>query len=413
MEARPSLALEGIRVVDWTHHQIGPVAGVVLADLGAEVIKIEERTQGDYMRRQTKSRGQIQILANGMPPMWESCNRNKKGLAVDLKKPEGLEIVYGLVTKSDVFLHNYRQQVADRLGLGYETLHQMNPRVIYGVASGFGPNGPKSHLGGYDPLGHAGSGFMYGVGEPDAPPTHIPAGLGDQCTGTVLAMGVMAALLARERTGVGQKVDASLLGSMVWLQNGSISSTLAVGKPIPRQFRARAPNPLWNHYRCQDDRWIMLACRESDRHWGPFCQALGSPEVLAESRFSTEAQREQHCAALVAILDQIFASRARAEWIERFESVGGIIYYPVQQYTEVIEDPQVMANGYLQYVNHPELGRVKMMGFPVLLSSTPATVRARAPHLGEHTDDILTGLLGYSEKQVADLRRKEVVGGDS
>src|SRR6185295_18079960 len=241
------MPLEGLVVLDWTIWQQGPVASLMLGDLGAEVIKIEERVGGDPGRGMLRSAG---LDLTGRPNFYfEANNRNKKSIAVDLKKDAGREIVKRLAAHADVFVQNFRKGVAARLGLDAATLRAQNPRLIYASATGYGPEGPDSGAPSFDYLGLARSGIMLACGEPEDPPLGIAGGIADQMGATLLAYGILAALFARERTGRGQEVDASHLGSMAWLQGLGLSARTMLGRAIPRQSRRYATNPLWNHYR--------------------------------------------------------------------------------------------------------------------------------------------------------------------
>jgi len=235
-----AMPLDGIRVIDWTIWQQGPVCSAMLGDLGAEVIKIEHRESGDPGRGMLKMSG---IDLKDRPNFYfEANNRNKKSLTLDLKKPAAREIIYQLAGKSDIFVQNYRFGVAARLGLDYATLRPYNPRLIYASATGYGPEGPERADPSFDQLGLARSGIMQAVGEPDMPPLQIAGGIADQMGAIMLAYGVLAALLARERFGVGQEVDASHLGSMIWLQGLSVAARLMMGFAIPRMPRKFASN---------------------------------------------------------------------------------------------------------------------------------------------------------------------------
>ncbi len=399
--------LEGIRVIDWTIWQQGPMASVMLADLGAEVIKIEQRESGDPGRGVLKMSG---IDLSDRPNFYfEATNRNKLGMAIDLKRPEGREIVHRLVEKSDVFVQNFRLGVAERLGLGYEDLARRNPRLIYASATGYGPRGPEAEDPSFDQMGLARSGFMYAVGEPDMPPLQVAGGIADQMGAIMLAYGVLVALLARERFGVGQKVDASHLGSMIWLQGLSVSSRVMMGFAIPRMPRKYAANPLWNHYRCKDGLWICLGMLQPDRYWADFVRVLGHPELAQDPRFVDLRARAAHAAEAVEILDDIFASRPRAEWVEILRKGGDFIFTVVNSVDDLPDDPQVVANDYVVPFEHPRFGATKVVGLPVQLSATPGSVRLPAPEFGQHTEQILVELLGYTWEEVAELKNREVI----
>jgi len=399
--------LEGIRVVDWTIWQQGPVASAMLGDLGAEVIKIEQRESGDPGRGILKMSG---IDLSDRPNFYfEANNRNKLGMAIDLKKPEGREIVYRLVEKSDVFIQNFRLGVAERLGLGYEDLAKRNPRLIYASATGYGERGPEAGDPSFDQMGLARSGFMYAVGEPDMPPLQVAGGIADQMGAIMLAYGVLAALIARERYGVGQKVDASHLGSMIWLQGLSVSSRAMMGFAIPRLPRKFAANPLWNHYRCQDGLWICLGMLQPDRYWADFVRVLGHPELATDPRFADLRARAAHAAEAVEILDNIFATRPRAEWVEILRQGGDFIFTVVNTVDDLPNDPQVAANDYIVPFEHPRFGPTNVVGLPVHLSATPGSIRLPAPEFGQHTEEILVRLLGYTWDDVAALKEREVI----
>ncbi len=401
-----SLPLEGIRVIDWTIWQQGPVCSAMLGDLGAEVIKIEERVGGDPGRGVLKMGG---LDVEGRPNSYfEANNRNKKSLTLDLKKPEARDIVHRLAARSDVFVQNFRKGVAGRLGLDYASLRPHNPKLIYATASGYGPEGPESGDPSFDQLGLARSGIMMAAGEPDMPPLGIAGGIADQMGAVMLAYGVLAALLARERFGVGQEVDASHLGSMMWLQGLSVSSRLMMGWGFPRPARQSAGNPLWNHYRCADDRWLCLGMLQADRYWGDFCKALGRPELATDERFADLRVRAQNAEACVGILDQVFATRPRAEWLEILRKGGDFIFTVVNSVNDLPDDPQVKANDYVVDFEHPAHGPTPMLGIPVRLRETPGSIRSAAPEFGQHTEEILTDLLGYSWDEVADLRQREI-----
>src|SRR5262245_66306123 len=302
-----TMPLDGIRVIDWTIWQQGPVASAMLADLGADVIKVEERTGGDPGRGMLRSAG---LDLSGVPNFYfEANNRNKRSLTVDLKKPEGMAIVRRLAERADVFVQNFRKGVADRLGLGAAVLRERNPRLIYASATGYGPEGPESADPSFDYLGLARSGIMLSCGEPDDPPLAIAGGIADQMGAVILAYGVLAALLARAKTGHGQDVDASHLGSMAWLQGLGLSARLMLGRALPRVHRRYATNPLWNHYQCADGEWLALSMLQADRYWPRLCEVLGVPEAATDERFASMLARMANAGDCVALLDDTFVRK--------------------------------------------------------------------------------------------------------
>lgn len=400
--------LKGFRVIDWTIWQQGPVSTMMLADLGAEVIKLEERESGDPGRWILAVAGAA--TAKGMRNFYfEANNRHKKSLALDLKRPEAREIVYKLAAKCDVFVQNFRKGVAGRLGLDYKALSAHNPRLIYANASGYGPEGPDSGDPSFDYLGQARSGIMNAIGGPDSPPTYIQGGIADQMGAIMLAFGVITALLARERYGVGQELDISHLGSMTMLQGLNVASRTIMGWEIPRTAREEAFNPLWNHYRCGDGKWIALSMLQSDRYWKDLCNAMGLREFADDPRFNGIRARGQNSKELVAILDRTFATKPRDEWLRIFRQGGDFIFGIVNSIADLPNDPQMIANEYVVDYDHPELGRTKLVGMPIKFGKTPGNPRGHAPELGEHTEVILTEELGYSWEEVARLRESGVI----
>jgi crotonobetainyl-CoA:carnitine CoA-transferase CaiB-like acyl-CoA transferase len=402
------MPLDGIRVIDWTIWQQGPIASAMLGDLGAEVIKVEQRGTGDPGRYLTQLGGKS--LADRPNFYFEANNRNKRGITLDLKTGEGRQVIYDLVARSDVFVQNFRKGVAKRLGLDYAALREHNPRLIYANASGYGPEGPESAEPSFDYLGLARSGVMYAAGEPDMPPLAVTGGIADQIGGGMLAFGVMAALVARERYGVGQEVDASHLGSMTWLQGLSVSCKLMAGFPFKRVHRSRAGSPLWNHYECKDGKWIALAMLQADRYWGDLAGAIGHPELATDERFKDGYQRAQNAEAAIAILDRAFATRTRDEWVAHLrEAKGDFIFTIVNSVEDLPEDPQILANDYVVDFDHPQHGKTRVLGLPVRLRETPGSVRLPAPELGQHTEEILLDVLGYGWERITELRERGAI----
>ena len=335
---------------------------------------------------------------------FEANNRNKQSIELDLKKPEGRDVVCELARKSDVFVQNYRKGVNERLGLDYKSLKELNPQLISASATGYGPEGPDSGEPSFDYLGLARSGIMNAAGEPDMPPLSLAGGIADQMGAIMMAYGVMTALVARERHGVGQEVNASHLGSMMMLQGLSVSARLMMGFALPRPPRSRAGNPLWNHYRCQDDQWLSLGMLQPDRYWADFCRAVGRPEMADDERFAEMSSRSQNAEAAVALLDEIFASKPRDEWMKILrEGEGDFIFTLVNNVNDLPDAPQVQANAYIVDFDHPQHGTIQMLGMPVRLSETPGSIRSPAPEFGQHSEEILLDL-GYDWDAISDLR---------
>ncbi len=391
--------LDGIRVVDWTMWQFGPVSTMMLADLGAEVIKVES-LDGDLGRQFNRVAGASSVLPGGINSYFEVLNRQKKSIAIDLKNPKGLEVMHKLVAKSDVFVENFRNGVAERLGLGYDDLVKHNPMIVYGAATGYGAQGPDANKPAFALTGESRSGSLFWAGPDDGIPYSV-GGMADQIAGIMLSYGVLGGLVARERLGFGQKVDASHLGSVMWLGGMRYGMALVTKNAPARIDRSMARNPLWNYYQCEDGKWIAFSMNQSDRYWPFICKAIDRTDLLEDERFSSMDSRTEYRKELVAILDEIFITRAREEWAELFTGNEDIIWERVQDVFDLPSDPQVIANNYITNFEHPVIGDVKMCSFPVTFSDTPAGIWNEAPELGQHTESIMIEELGYDWDDIA------------
>ena len=400
--------LDGVRVLDWTIFQQGPVCGAMLADLGADVIKIEHRIEGDPARGLMAMIGTMIGDVGGRNPYYENNNRGKRCITIDLRKDKGKELVYKLVEKSDVFLHNHRMGAAERMGMDYETLKKYNPKLIYCHASGWGPKGEDAFNPSADYTGVARSGIMSVAGEPDMPPQMVQAGIADQMGATTSAYGILAALIARDRYGIGQKVDASLLGGMTWLLGLAVSMRLISKIPTMRSARKKAGNPLWNHYRCKDDKWIALAHLQPDKFWPNFCTAMEIHHLEKDTKYENMMARAQHSSELIDILDGIFATKTRDEWSKIFKE-NGVIFASVNTLEDLEFDCQMIANEYITECEHPAWGKVKEIGFPVTFSETPMKITREAPQFGQHKEEILMEILGYGWDEINKLKDEEII----
>mgnify|MGYP005624516751 CR=1 FL=1 len=397
--------LEGVKVVEITMFQQGPVAGMRLGDLGADVIKVEAKT-GDPARGFMKIIGAMTGL-KGNNYYFEHTNRNKRSLVLDLKTEQGKAVFLDLIDQVDVFLNNMSIGAPVKMGIGSDDLLARNPRLIYAQASGWGRKGPDANALSFDYTGIARSGLMMSCGERGAPPTQILPGIGDEIGGLICAWGITAALYAREKTGRGQVVDTSLMGSMIGALGFIMAAPAILGQEFPREVRTRAGNPLYNHYKCKDEKWIAIAHLDPDRYWPKLCRAMEMEELLNDQRFNSIEARGNNAQNLVSILDEKFAAKTRDQW---FEILGqeGCIFTPVQTPTEVSRDPQAMANNYFISVDHPDWGPIKMTGFPWDFSDTPASWRRKAPGFGEHNVEILEEL-GYTEEKITSLKEAGIV----
>ena len=380
----------------------------MLADLGAEVIKIEQRVWGDPGRGMKMIMGVMVGEEVPFNTYFESQNRNKRGITLDLAKQQGREVLYRLVERSDVFVHNFRKRVPPRLGVDYETLSRINPRLIYAVASSFGPEGPQAEDTSMDILAQARSGIMTTVGEPGQPPLPNQPGLADQVGATTLAVAILAALIARDRTGKGQKVEVSLLGSMCWFQQLPVSLITLVGKELSLGGRKEQRNPLWNYYPCQDDKWIMLSMLQPDRYWADLCRVIGRDDLATDPRFQDMDSRSEHSVEIIEILDQTFMTKPRDEWVRMLKEGGDFILGPVNRISDLVTDPQVLANRYIMDFDHPAAGPIKIVSPPFHFSETPAAVRLPAPEFGQHTEEVLLEA-GYTWEEIERLRTEEVI----
>ena len=401
--------LEGIRVVDMGHVVAVPAAGAMLGDWGAEVIKVEplsgEMARG--IRRGGGVRRVIETEKGEVHFIFQMLNRNKKGLALDLKKESGREALYKLIQKADVFMSNYEFNTLKKLKVDYANLSRINPRLIYCVLTGYGTVGPDKDERGFDySAAWARSGIQYLIGEPGTPPPPQRGGMMDRVAGANAVAGILAALLHREKTGKGQEIEFSLYHTGVWILASDIQSAL-MGWPVPKHDRTKAGNPLWNTYRTKDDRWIWLSMLQSDLSWPDFCRAIERPELENDPRFCNADMREENCEELVRIIDEVLTSRTREESERRLRE-NNCIYARVETPTEVTEDPQAIANNFFPEIDHPMAGPLKLVATPLNFRQNPASVRIPAPEVGQHTEEILLDL-GYSWDDIARLKEEGVI----
>jgi CoA:oxalate CoA-transferase len=392
--------LAGVRIVEITMFQQGPIAGTRLGDLGADVIKVEPK-EGDPARGFMRLIGATAGL-KGHNYYFESNNRNKRSVALDLKTSQGKEIFLKMIDKADVFLTNMSIDAPIKMGLGPDELMKRNPRLIYAHSSGWGRKGPDARDLSFDYTGIARSGFMMCAGEAGSPPGQMLPGLGDEMGGLVLAWAVTAALYSREKTGKGQLVDTSLMGSIIALAGLILDASAMLGQEFPRDSRALAGNPMYNHYRCRDDKWIAVAHLQPDRYWPIFCRALDISHLEQDPKFNSIEARGKNRGELISILDERFATKTRDEWLEHLKKEG-CIATPIQSAIEVCQDPQAIANNYFIEADHPALGRLRQVGFPWDFSGTPASWRREAPQLGQHNEEILLEL-GYTKDAIKQLK---------
>jgi len=404
--------LDGIRVLECSTWGFGPIGGMMLGDLGADVIKIESPTRPDAARFVESVAGIPNRMPDGRSALFEAVNRNKRSLALDLKSERGRELFRALIRDTDVFIENYRPGTFEKLGLSTDALMEINPRLIHAATAGYGFKGAEAHLPALDAVGQARGGFMYSGGGPGDPPNWNTLGIADVMGATCLAYGVLAAIAGRELNGgKGQRIEISHIMATMWLQYWGISVGMMQGLNLwPRFDRAKAANPLWNLYRCGDGEWLMLGILEAERDWASFCRAVGLEEIADDERFSTLAQMGQHCEALIAILDERFQTAPRAEWERRLATEPNLIFTRVQQIGDLPTDPAVIANDYLVDHDHRHDGPTPTLTHPGLRHGQPATLRRDAPELGEHTAEVLQERLRLSDDDLSTLIADGVIG---
>lgn len=398
-----AMPLEGIRIVEYATFHAAPGADAILADLGAEVIKIEGR-DGDPMRSWSEMAGITFSLPDGQGLLYEFSNRNKKSICLDIKKREGKDLLHRLVERADVFVTNLRKSTKIRMGLDYGALSRVNSRLIHVSVSGFGPEGPSGDDGAFDPMGQARSGMMFISGGKEPKLLHLA--VLDQSVSMAASQAILTALLHRERHGVGQEVNVSLYGTALWVQYANLMMAGCIGlEPISGdRFRY---SPLRNFFRCKDEKWIMGTHHPEEKYWLPLFEATGQQALLRDPRFADGEGRTKNRRALVEHFDRVFATRPRRDWLEILRG-HGLMFGPVQRIADVLDDPQALENGYVEDFVHPSLGAVKIPGYPVQFGAFRPRTRNTAPALGEHTASVL-GEIGFGNEDIDKLRQKEVI----
>ncbi len=396
--------MDGVKVVEIGVWVAGPAAGGILADWGADVVKIEPPGIGDPARTFQR------MLGADLPfnPVFENDNRSKRSIVLDLATERGRELALELVDAADVFVTNVRQKALARLGLDSDALLERNPRLVYGLISGYGLEGPDADRAAYDIAGFwARSGIAASLTSPGQHPPFQRGGMGDHNAGLAAAGAISAALFAREKSGRGQMVSTSLLREGIYTLSFDLSLGARFGVPLQVADRASMGNPCINNYADRDGRWFWLVGLEAERHWPPLARAVGHPEWIDDERFSTVEARAQNARQLIAELDAIFATRTREEWARVFDAEEDLWWAPVQTSEEVLADPQVLEGGGLVAVPDGE-GTTLLPATPCDFHGTPWAPRAMAPGQGEHSDEILREL-GCSDEEIDRLRAESIV----
>jgi crotonobetainyl-CoA:carnitine CoA-transferase CaiB-like acyl-CoA transferase len=396
---RADQPLKGIRVLDLTRVLAGPYCAMLLGDMGAEVIKIEEPGRGDDTRGWPP-------FAHGESTYFMSVNRNKKSVTLNLKAPQGRDLLKRLAKKSDVVLENFRTGTMEKLGLGFKTLSKINPRLIYCAMSGFGESGPEAHRGGYDLIIQAESGVMDVTGFADGPPVKVGNSIADLVAGMSGAHGVTLALLARQRTKRGQKVEIAMLDVMAALLTYQAGMYLNAGRAPARRGNEHPSIVPYEVFKAADAYLVIGAANDS--LWERCCVALERPELAKEPRYATVASRVEHRATLVPVLNDILGARPAADWLKRLEAAG-VPAGRIRTVPEVCESEHLKARGMVVALPHAKAGTVKMMGVPIRLHGTPGRPTSAAPVLGADTEAVLTRVLGVRRAEVRRLRDAGIV----
>jgi crotonobetainyl-CoA:carnitine CoA-transferase CaiB-like acyl-CoA transferase len=392
--------LRGIRLIDLSRIVVGPYCTMVLGDLGAEVIKIEQPGLGDDTRKWGPP------FAGGESAYFFSLNRNKKSVTLNLKSQPGKEIFKRLVTLSDILVENYRVGTMEKMGLGYEVLKEINPRLIYCSVSGYGHTGPLRHKAGYDVIVSAEAGLMGITGEEDGGPVKVGVAITDITTGLFAQGAIATALYVRERTGRGQRIELSLFESQVATLINIASSYLIAGE-LPRRWgTAHASIVPYQAFKASDA--YILVGVGTQRFWERFCKILKLDHLINDPRYCDGEQRIAHRRELIEILQERISQKAAGHWLRKLDEVG-IPCGPINSLDQVFAHPQIAARSMIVEVNHPTAGRIKLVGIPVKYSETSGSIRLPPPLLGEHNEEILTGLLGISRQAFEGLTRKGVI----
>ena len=424
-----ALALEGIKVLDVSQVAAVPMTARHLADFGADVLHIENPATGDSWRVYQAGQGSG---TTGVPSEinynWENFNRNKRSVTIDLSQERGQEIFYKLVEQADVFVTNLRPFELERFKVEYETLSQLNPRLIYGCVTGYGRKGPDKDAPAYDATAYwTRAGLPYMLSSLGMPPPGFRPAFGDNVAALALAYGVMVALFVREKTGVGQEIDVALQHIGLYQLGFDVAGALVTGKdyhevreqpppeavaqaqagiaPLAAFYRSNVLNPLAMRYMTKDGRVIVFIVLQPDRYWSRFCKAIEREDLENDPRFNSLQARAENREILYPILDEIFLTKTLDEWKPRLE---GIPWAPQQNLREAINDIQARANDCFVAYDHPTYGRIEMLSNPIKLSKTPSTVRMPAPEFGQHTEEVLLEY-GYTWEDIAQLKELGVI----
>jgi formyl-CoA transferase len=392
--------LAGIRVLDLTRVVAGPYCSMFLGDLGAEVVKVEQPGAGD------DTRGWGPPFAGGESAYYLCINRNKQSLTLDLKSKRAVELLRELVKAADVIIENFRPGTMERLGMGEKELRRLNPRLIYASLTGFGADGPMSDWPGYDLIVQAWGGLMSITGTPDGEPVKVGVAIIDLMAGLMLGKAIVAALFAREKIGVGQRIDTSLLEAEV-ASLINVGSNYLIGGKVPTRWGNAHPNIVpYQNFKTADGYLVIGVA--SEVIWKRFCTAVRREELTTDPRFVNNSKRVENRAELIALLSEMFVQRENETWFKLLTEAE-VPCAPVQTIDQVFQAAQVLHRDMLMEIDHPTAGKVRMAGIPVKFSETPASVRKPPPLLGEHNEEVLKNWLGMSATAIDELKRKKII----
>lgn len=394
------LPLQGIRVIDFSQILAGPFCTMLLADMGADVVKVEKPNGGDDTRRYGPP------FIEGESAAFLTLNRNKRSIVLDLKSEQGLGVVRRMLADADVMLHNFRPGVVERMGLGYADVSALNPAIVYCAVSGFGATGPYSRRAGFDLVAQGMSGLMSINGFPDSPPAKVGVPMADLNTGMFCAYGILTAYINRLATGKGQHVDASLLESgmaYTLYESATYFATGEVAGPLGSAHRMIAPYQAF----ATQDGYINIGAANQN-NWERMCRAVGRDDLLDDARFASNPERMLNIQSLTPIMEETFRTQTTAHWVEVLERAG-VPCGPIYNIEQVYADPHVQSRDMAVELQHPKAGGIRNIGVAVKLSDTPGSVRTPAPLLGQHTDDVLTEF-GYADADIATLRQSGALG---
>lgn len=398
-------ALQGMKVLELGAQIAVPGACAILSDWGADVIKVEDPQGGDPGRG-LKSIENIKIV--DINPWNDQLNRNKRSIGLNTKLERSKEVLYRLVRSSDVVVTNFRLSYLRKIQADYDSLRKINPKLVYCLLSGYGTAGQDKEKPGFDYTAFwARSGMMDRLTEPGGVPRAVRPGMGDSIAAIAIVGAITAALLARERTGEGQKLELNLYQLGVWTMGIDIEAALYFGQEINQTDRQSVANPLWNFYKTKDGKWMLLAMPYTDTFWLTFCKAIGKPDLAEDPKFDSHDKRLQQNTILIPLIDGVMAERTASEWDEIFKQED-LVYSKVATPLEVVHDPQAWENSFFTEAQNPAVGKLKLIQSPFQFSKTPASIKSCAPEVGQHTEEILIHL-GYTWDDIGELKTERVI----